>query len=45
MGVKPNLIEILTKISGVTFDDVLDAHRVIDVGGRRVCRVGCRAGP
>lgn len=43
MGVKPNLIEILTTISGVTFDEVMEAHRVIDVDGRAVAVIGRRA--
>jgi hypothetical protein len=40
MGVKPNLIEILTTISGVTFDDVMKEHRTVDVEGRKVAVIG-----
>lgn len=40
MGVPPNLIEILTTISGVSFDDVMHEHRVVDIEGRSVPVIG-----
>lgn len=43
MGIKPNLIEILTTISGVTFDEVMENHRTITVSGRTVPVIGLRA--
>ncbi len=43
MGIKPNLIEVLTTISGVTFDDVMTDHRTIDVDGSLVPVIGRRA--
>ncbi len=43
MGVKPNLIELLTTISGVSFGEVMKDHRTIEVEGRRVPVIGRRA--
>lgn len=43
MGVKPNLIELLTEIDGVTFDDALQDHRTVSVDGREVRIIGRRA--
>jgi hypothetical protein len=43
MGVKPNLIEVLTTISGVDFDEVMADHRIVDVAGRSVPVIGRRA--
>ena len=40
MGVKPNLIELLTTISSVNFDQVLENHKTIDINGRRVPVIG-----
>jgi hypothetical protein len=42
MGIKPDLIEVLTTISGVTFDEVMEAHRVVTVEGRAVAVIGRR---
>ena len=43
VGVKPKLIEVLTTISGVSFDEVMQGARVIDVDGRSVSVIGRRA--
>lgn len=40
MGVKPNLIEILTTIDGVTFDEAMEDTRSIQVDGRTVSVIG-----
>lgn len=40
MGVKPNLIEVLTTIDGVTFEEAEEDARTIDVDGRRVRVIG-----
>lgn len=40
MGVKPNLIEVLTTIDGVTFEEAARDARTIDVEGRRVRVIG-----
>ncbi len=39
-GVKPNLIEVLTKITGVDFDDVVRDARHVEIDGRRVPIIG-----
>lgn len=40
MGIKPNLIELLTTISGVSFDEAIADHRRVDVDGREVPVMG-----
>ncbi len=40
IGVKPNLIELLTEIDGVSFDEAVRDHRVIEVDGREVPVIG-----
>ncbi|MFO0553358.1 MAG: hypothetical protein U0271_33550 [Polyangiaceae bacterium] len=40
MGVKPNLIELLTTISGVSFEQVMKDHRTVEVDGRLVPVIG-----
>ena len=39
-GVKPNLIELLTKISGVDFDAIVEEARFVELDGRRVPIIG-----
>lgn len=43
MGIKPNLIELLTEIDGVSFDDAIRDHRAVSVEGRTVPVIGRRA--
>ena len=40
MGIKPNLIELLTTISGVSFEEVMKDHKTVEVEGRRVPVIG-----
>lgn len=40
MGVKPNLIEVLTLADGITFDDAITDHLTIEVDGRSVPVIG-----
>lgn len=40
MGIKPNLIEVLTQVSGITFADALTDHLVAHVDGRSVPVIG-----
>lgn len=40
LGVKPNLIEILTRITGVTFDDAWAAKRSVELEGRTIFLIG-----
>lgn len=43
VGVKPSLIEILTEIDGVDFDEAVRDHRVVLVEGRQVRIIGRQA--
>ncbi|MBX3182864.1 MAG: hypothetical protein KIT72_18275 [Polyangiaceae bacterium] len=43
MGIKPNLIEILTQIDGIDFDDALRDHCTIVLDGRHVRIIGRQA--
>jgi hypothetical protein len=43
MGVKPNLIEVLTKIDGVAFDEALTGAGEFELEGRRVPFIGREA--
>lgn len=43
MGVKPNLIELLTSIDGVSFDEVWTGRRIIELDGRSIPVIGRRA--
>jgi hypothetical protein len=40
MGVKPNLIEVLTSISGVSFAEAWQERREIDIDGRGIPVIG-----
>lgn len=40
IGIKPNLVELLTEIDGVSFDEAAREHRVFDVDGRDVRIIG-----
>lgn len=40
MGIKPHLIEILTTIQGVSFDDAWAGHRVFVLEGRQIPYIG-----
>ena len=40
MGAKPILIEILTTIDGVSFDDCLNEHRSFELDGRTIKVIG-----
>jgi len=40
MGKKPNLIEILTRIDGISFDEAFKNHRVATIDGRAVPYMG-----
>jgi hypothetical protein len=40
IGIKPNLIEILTSINGVTFDEAQADRRVFELDGRQVPYIG-----
>jgi hypothetical protein len=42
MGVEPNRIDILSSISGVTFDEAWSNRREVDIGGLRVPVIGRR---
>lgn len=42
-GTKPNLIEILTRIDGVTFDEAFEGHLSFDIEGRQIPYIGCAA--
>jgi len=43
MGVHPNVIEVLTTIDGVSFDEAWDGHRVTEIDGREIPVIGRRA--
>lgn len=43
IGLPPNRIDILNRISGVTFDEALADGRAFEVDGRRVPVIGLRA--
>jgi len=43
MGIPPNVIEVLTTIDGVSFDEAWDGHRVTEIDGREVPVIGRRA--
>lgn len=43
MGIKPNLIELLTEIDGVSFDDAMRGHRSVEIDGRSVAIIGREA--
>ena len=36
MGIKPNLIEILTTIDGLSFDEAWTGHERVEVDGRQI---------
>jgi hypothetical protein len=40
MGVKPNLIEVLTVVDGVTFDQAWMGHRTFELEGRPIPFIG-----
>lgn len=40
IGVRPNVIELLTHIDGVTFDEAFAAHRTFEIEGRRIPFIG-----
>lgn len=40
MGVKPHLIELLTVVDGISFDDAMVDHIVIEIEGRSVPVIG-----
>lgn len=42
-GVKPNLIEVLTTIDGVTFDEAWSDHKTFDLAGRIIPYIGRRS--
>jgi len=42
-GLAPNKIEVLTKISGVTFDEALVGAKTFDLGGRAIPYIGWAA--
>lgn len=43
MGIKPNLIEVLTTISGVSFDEAIAGHHIVQMEGRAVPVMGREA--
>jgi hypothetical protein len=43
MGVRPNVIELLTEIDGVSFDEALRDHRSVRIDGREVPVIGRHA--
>ena len=43
MGLRPNIIEVLTSIDGVSFDEAVTDCRFFEVEGRRVPYIGRRA--
>jgi hypothetical protein len=40
MGTKPNLIELLTRIDGLSFDEAYRDHLCFDLEGRKVPYIG-----
>jgi hypothetical protein len=40
MGIRPNLIELLTSIDGVTFDEAQSGQRFFDLDGRQIPYIG-----
>lgn len=42
-GVKPHLVELLTEVDGVTFDEAMQGHRRVEIEGRSVPIIGRRA--
>lgn len=40
IGVPPRRIDILTEISGVTFDEAFENHGTLDFEGRAICYIG-----
>ncbi len=40
IGAKPNLIEILTRVDGVTFDEAYQDHRCFELEGRPIPYIG-----
>jgi hypothetical protein len=40
IGRKPILIELLTAIDGVGFDEAIDGHRTLELEGRRIAVIG-----
>jgi Nucleotidyl transferase of unknown function (DUF2204) len=43
MGVKPNLIEILTKVDGIEFDEAIEEGRQFELDGRTIRYIGRQA--
>lgn len=43
MGIHPNVIELLTTIDGVSFDEAWEGHRVTEIDGREIPVIGRRA--
>jgi hypothetical protein len=43
MGIKPNLIEVLTTIDGLSFDEAWSDHRVVNIDGRTIPVIGRKA--
>ena len=40
IGVRPNVIELLTRIDGVTFEEAFVDHRSFEIDGRRIPYIG-----
>ena len=36
IGVRPNVIELLTSIDGVTFEEAFAGHRTFEIDGRQI---------
>ena len=43
MGIKPNLIEVLTTIDGLSFDEAWSDHQVVTIDGRTIPVIGRKA--
>jgi len=43
IGVPPNRIDILTQVSGITFDDAITGERAFELEGRRIPVIDVRA--
>jgi hypothetical protein len=40
IGVRPNVIELLTQIDGVSFEEAFAGHRTFEIDGRRIPYIG-----
>ncbi|HSC86482.1 MAG TPA: hypothetical protein VLC09_04400 [Polyangiaceae bacterium] len=43
MGIKPHLIEILTQVDGIDFDEAIEESRTFELEGRAIAFIGRRA--